>query len=407
LLTDFDWLQAKLEVTDVHALIADFEFLQEEGDSSLQAWKMFLEERVHLLGRGNAGWRSNRILLQLAVEHADNSPITLAAEEWLNHGKCNWIWLRRRSRPAKLPPQAALASVMVGDPILDLAVDKQGSNAVVLTASLDSGLTSIDHWTITFLDLLNLKIGRQNQLSVGVPTPLLAELLDGPEAQYLQMQAQGRVEMLAALAIGLVGYHHPELIAIAKGNNETLLPQSEPVVLLDDGRRIVTGTHDGVLRVWDLDNLEQAAVDMKDDPEARDAIEQARQEWSLERTTKTMLQVSQDHPALYDQLTLPNMVSWGWMNQSLQQATFLFSSPHQLNLLERSSGQLVASWISDVPLYDPEFDNQLLTRQSVRAVRTDGGLAVETAAGTAVLLAVMQGSQEIALEILDVNSPKL
>ena len=65
------------------------------SNEALHAWAAFLRERVHLLRRGTSDWPANRILLHLAVEYADDSPVTQAADAWLAAGGCTWTWLRR------------------------------------------------------------------------------------------------------------------------------------------------------------------------------------------------------------------------------------------------------------------------------------------------------------------------
>ena len=69
---------------------------------AFRTWEDFLRMRVHILARGGANWSAERILLQLAVEHADDSPVTKAAEAWLEDGHCDWLWLRRARRVATL-----------------------------------------------------------------------------------------------------------------------------------------------------------------------------------------------------------------------------------------------------------------------------------------------------------------
>ena len=72
-------------------------------------WDAFVRERMHLLRRGNEEWQTHRILLQLAVEHADDSAVTTAAEAWLSGDHCDWTWLRRAGgRPKRDAPNACL-----------------------------------------------------------------------------------------------------------------------------------------------------------------------------------------------------------------------------------------------------------------------------------------------------------
>jgi WD40 repeat protein len=105
-LTDFSYLQARTAALPAHEAtdLADeyrAVLAAPDADGDLKMWEAFVRERVHLLRRGNVRWPTNRILLQLAVEHADDSPVTQAAQRWLEGGVCDWLWLRRANRPAR------------------------------------------------------------------------------------------------------------------------------------------------------------------------------------------------------------------------------------------------------------------------------------------------------------------
>jgi len=69
-----------------------------EAQQRLEIWETFFREKAHILRRGNEEWPAHKILLQLAVEHADESPLTICAERWLSEGRCDWAWLRRIPR---------------------------------------------------------------------------------------------------------------------------------------------------------------------------------------------------------------------------------------------------------------------------------------------------------------------
>ena len=105
-LTDFAYLQARTaalpaaECKDLAREYADVLTARGGTDPALALWEAFMREREHMLRRGDAEWPANRILLQLAVEHADDSPVTKAAEAWLETGACDWVWLKRAGRVA-------------------------------------------------------------------------------------------------------------------------------------------------------------------------------------------------------------------------------------------------------------------------------------------------------------------
>jgi WD40 repeat protein len=93
---------AKAKAALVEGILEDyalaFEKMPQEWREQLKFWEAFFRERAHILRRGNDDWPAYKILLQLAMEHADDSPVTKGAERYLAAGKCDWPWLRRERR---------------------------------------------------------------------------------------------------------------------------------------------------------------------------------------------------------------------------------------------------------------------------------------------------------------------
>ncbi|MFO1419568.1 MAG: NACHT domain-containing protein [Candidatus Competibacteraceae bacterium] len=77
-------------------------------DREQHLWQAFWREREHILRRGDERWSAYKILLQLAVEHADDSPVTRQAEAWLEAGHCDWVWLRNPQRIKYAAPNPCL-----------------------------------------------------------------------------------------------------------------------------------------------------------------------------------------------------------------------------------------------------------------------------------------------------------
>ena len=115
-LTDFVFLQAlttELPSSAICGLVADYETLLArlpDGPErqEFRLWEAFVREREHILRRGDERWPAYKILLQLAVEHADDSPVTREAETWLADGHCDWVWLRNPRRVARALPDPCL-----------------------------------------------------------------------------------------------------------------------------------------------------------------------------------------------------------------------------------------------------------------------------------------------------------
>jgi WD40 repeat protein len=103
--TDFSWLMRKCELNLLDSIAADYSFLEAASSVTrdrLKVWREFFRQKSHLLRRGNREWPMHRILLQLAAEHADDSPVTRAAAQWLEKGRCDWFWLRKLLRPQRV-----------------------------------------------------------------------------------------------------------------------------------------------------------------------------------------------------------------------------------------------------------------------------------------------------------------
>ena len=104
LLSNFPFLLHKTRVGLLEAAFEDYDLLchkaPAEHTRTVEIWSSFFHEKILILRRGNGEWPTHKILLQLAIEHADDSPFTTGAEQWLAENRCDWLWLRRVPRPA-------------------------------------------------------------------------------------------------------------------------------------------------------------------------------------------------------------------------------------------------------------------------------------------------------------------
>ena len=114
-LTDFSFAMRRVDGGALEHALEDYRTLRSDAGSAgpLQAWADCLLGGAHLLRRATPQWPASRSLLQLAIEHADNSAITQAAQAWLSLGLCDWTWLRQLERPQRFSPSPVL-SVLEG-----------------------------------------------------------------------------------------------------------------------------------------------------------------------------------------------------------------------------------------------------------------------------------------------------
>jgi hypothetical protein len=109
-LADFALAIRRCQSGAVESLLEDYRPLRQAARSEpLQAWADGIVTQAHLLRRGQPGWKAERILLQVAIEHADDSPLTEAAQDWLQQGECDWVWVRKVNRLRRYHPSAVLA----------------------------------------------------------------------------------------------------------------------------------------------------------------------------------------------------------------------------------------------------------------------------------------------------------
>ena len=116
--TDFQLLMTRFRKLDESGHVAenwynDWDRLQKAGifEGDALVWWNFARTHRHYFRR--EGWESWRVLFQAAIDHADDSPLTIAAERFLAEGRVDWIWLRYINRPRHFVPDP-LAALMVG-----------------------------------------------------------------------------------------------------------------------------------------------------------------------------------------------------------------------------------------------------------------------------------------------------
>ena len=113
LLKDFNYIMVKLKSGMLGKLLEDYRVtiktLPVEQRKALRIERAFFQEKAHILRRGNDVWQAYKIFFQLAIEHADDSPLTQGAEKYLATGKCNWVWLRREMRMAHAAVDSCVA----------------------------------------------------------------------------------------------------------------------------------------------------------------------------------------------------------------------------------------------------------------------------------------------------------
>jgi WD40 repeat protein len=259
LLCSFDYLMLRLQVlgdpSGVPGISADWRQVQrlKRSDAATRSgkeardidereerlWESFWREREHILRRGDDHWRSYKILLQLAIEHADDSPVTKQAEAWLDAGHCDWLWLGGAARPQRAFPSACLR--VIEDHARDADADsaelaRLGFRPGVFSAArlADGYAVSWDSKTVRIWDVStwSAEITFEHSVSAGafpVEVHTGALVFVAPDGRTLLL-----AETLPVVSVRPLRGHEADV---------------RGALALDRGR-FVTWSEDGVLLIW-------------------------------------------------------------------------------------------------------------------------------------------------------------
>jgi len=274
LVSNFPFLLHKLRVGLLQGVFEDYEMLRCEAPAEvvkrLEIWAAFFRERAHILRRGNEEWPAHKILLQLAVEHADDSPLTIGAERWLTEGRCDWLWLRRVPRLSHTQSEPCLkvleghngsitgALALVNGRLLSWSSDKtlrlwdaqSGACMAVLeghTRSVEGALALTDGRLLSWTDH-------------GIPSDCTLRLWDGRDGVCLAV-LEGHTDCITgAMALAdrrLLSWSWDNTLRIWDAQSGSCLvvleghtSWAEGALALADGR-LLSWSWDKTLRLWD------------------------------------------------------------------------------------------------------------------------------------------------------------
>lgn len=105
-LCSMHFLIAKMKADLFDDLLDDFDMAIKEipekiHQNNIITFSDFILSKSHIVSRGSILWPNYKIFFQLAIEYADDSPITIAAEKYASDGNVDWIYLRKEPRRKK------------------------------------------------------------------------------------------------------------------------------------------------------------------------------------------------------------------------------------------------------------------------------------------------------------------
>jgi WD40 repeat protein len=216
LLLNFRWLQAKLEATDVNALISDY--------ADLRTVQSMLRQSAHILA-GSPRELPGQLLGRLPVSLSPE--IDALRTQALEYKDFPWL----RPLAPSLTPDASLICVLQGHTKRVTAVALSSDDRRVVSGSEDH--------TLRVWDLESGQTIRTLQGHTSAVTAL-ALSSDGRRAVSGSEDHTLRVWDLES----------GQIICTLEGHMDSV----NAVALSSDGRRVISGSEDHTLRVWDLES---------------------------------------------------------------------------------------------------------------------------------------------------------
>jgi WD40 repeat protein len=223
LLLDFEWIQAKLEGTDIQSLIADYDCAPFE--SCLHLVEEAIRLSAHVLARDR-----RQLASQLTGRLIGNADV--GVQEFLKHISENATlpWLRPL-RSSLTPPDGPLIQTLEGHiaPVNAVAITPDACYAI--SASSDNTLRI---WNLESGETVRTLQGHNGSVNAVAITP------DGNRAISASYDNTLRIWDL----------HRGEVLRTLKGHTGSV----RAVAITPDGRRAISASYDRTLRLWDLDN---------------------------------------------------------------------------------------------------------------------------------------------------------
>ena len=257
LLVDFAGLVARMSLegpAGAQALADDvtatLRSLPADEQPSYSPWDRFFRDRVHLLRRDEA-WPAERTLLQLAVEHADDSPVSRAAEAWSVAHPSGEPWLWRLHRPRRIPTSPCVRVYEAGHALqaepVELIMAAVTPSGQVFARDTDDGLW----WWNTHTGELAGHAPTAEQATEALPVGLL----DEPEFSPWSGEGEGRVALPQG---GSIRWAWLDLTIELGDGREVAHPGAHTNNMIGamalDAHRAITWAWDGVIRVWSTDD---------------------------------------------------------------------------------------------------------------------------------------------------------
>jgi WD40 repeat protein len=223
ILWDPEWIQAKLNATDVNALIVDYEHLKPAREAELMQGALRLA--AHVLAKDPRQFASQ--IVGRLLSHQTAPAIEQFITSLARVTRAPWL---RPLKPTLYQSGAALQRTLEGhtDAVSDVVVTADGRNAV--SASWDNTLRV---WDLETGNILRTLVGHTNGVNGVAVTADGRRAVSASDDHTLKVWDLETGNALRALVGHTYGVYR--------------------VAVTEDGRRAVSASHDHTLKVWDLE----------------------------------------------------------------------------------------------------------------------------------------------------------
>jgi WD40 repeat protein len=238
LLLDFDWLQAKLEATDVNALLADYEIdlAGKDGREMHSLVQSTIRLSAHILLQDETQL-PGQLLGRLS--HFSRPELCALLEKAIQWRGTTWL---RPLAPTLTPPGGSLFRTLTGHTaaILVATVTADGRRAV--SGANDRTLRV---WNLETGEILSTLTGHTEPVQAVAVTPDGRRVVSGSTDRSLKVW-----DILAILDTSLAtGKIVSEATRTLEGHTDSITS----VAVTPDGQRAISASNDKTLKVWDLE----------------------------------------------------------------------------------------------------------------------------------------------------------
>ena len=224
---NFNWLQAKLDNTNVNSAIADFDFLAD--DKNCQLVQSTLRRSAHILAQDKKQLAGQLLGRLLSYNSSEVQGLLEQVKQWRAVP-----WLRPLT-PSLMPPEGALLRTLMGhsSSIKGVAVTPDGK-----------GTVSTSSYEVIVWDIeTGAKLNSLDQYMVPVEAIAIT-----PDGKHIILAFQDFTELPSRNCIKVLDLDSGEELGAWVAHQQSI----NAIAVTTDGLQVISASNDGTLKIWDL-----------------------------------------------------------------------------------------------------------------------------------------------------------